>query len=355
MIDQLRKIAENIGQLLEEDEFPFSIRPDYLAEAVRAYPVHGGKRLRPALLIWSCGLLGGEEEKALYPAAAVEVYHNWTLVHDDIIDQDDTRRGMPTAHVQLATVMKERFGLPPEEAARAGRDFAILAGDLQQGWANDLLLRSTEHGVSAEVAVALSRNLQKLANCELICGEALDVEFSLRELAELHPDSLRRMLSGKTSALLEFCTQTGGMIALNESDPEREEIVRLGQFARAAGIAFQLRDDYLGIFGDFHSLGKPLGNDLREGKATILLLETMRMASPADREELQSLIGLPEYPTETLERVRRIMRDSGAAAATAAEAAQLAEQAKNILRGFPDTPARQNMLDLVNFLINRER
>ena len=280
---------------------------------------------------------------------------NWTLVHDDIIDQDDTRRGMPTAHVQLATVMKERFGLPPEEAARAGRDFAILAGDLQQGWANDLLLRSTEHGVSAEVAVALSRNLQKLANCELICGEALDVEFSLRELAELHPDSLRRMLSGKTSALLEFCTQTGGMIALNESDPEREEIVRLGQFARAAGIAFQLRDDYLGIFGDFHSLGKPLGNDLREGKATILLLETMRMASPADREELQSLIGLPEYPTETLERVRRIMRDSGAAAATAAEAAQLAEQAKNILRGFPDTPARQNMLDLVNFLINRER
>ena len=111
MIDQLRKIAESIDQLLAEDEFPFSIRPDYLAEAVRAYPVRGGKRLRPALLIWSCGLLGGDEAKALYPAAAVEVYHNWTLVHDDIIDRDDTRRGMPTAHVQLATELQKRFQL----------------------------------------------------------------------------------------------------------------------------------------------------------------------------------------------------------------------------------------------------
>lgn len=355
MIDQLRKIAESIDQLLAEDEFPFSIRPDYLAEAVRAYPVRGGKRLRPALLIWSCGLLGGDEAKALYPAAAVEVYHNWTLVHDDIIDRDDTRRGMPTAHVQLATELQKRFQLSPEQAARAGEDFAILAGDLQQGWANDLLLRSTEHGVPAEVAVALSRNLQKLANRELISGEALDVEFSLRGLAELHPDSLRRMLSGKTSALLEFCTESGGMLALEECNPAREEIVRLGEFAHAAGIAFQLRDDYLGIFGDFQSLGKPLGNDLREGKATILLLETMRMANSADREELQSLIGLPEYSTETLNRVRRIMRDSGAAAATTAEAAQLAEQARNILRGFPDNACRQNMLDLINFLINRER
>ena len=355
MIDQLRKIAENIDRLLAEDEFPFSIRPDYLAEAVRAYPVRGGKRLRPALLIWSCGLLGGDEEKALYPAAAVEVYHNWTLVHDDIIDQDDTRRGMPTAHVQLGSVMEERFQLPTADAVRAGRDFAILAGDLQQGWANDLLLRSTEHGVSAEVAVAISRNLQKLANRELICGEALDIEFSLRDLSEVHPDSLRRMLSGKTSALLEFCTETGGMIALNECDPGREEIVQLGEFAHAAGIAFQLRDDYLGIFGDFQSLGKPLGNDLREGKATILLLETMRMANAADREELQSLIGLPEYSGETLDRVRRIMRDSGAAAASVAEAAHLAEQTRNILRGFPDNPCRQHMLDLVNFLINRER
>ncbi len=355
MIDPLRKIAETIDRLLAEDPFPFSIRPDYLAEAVRAYPVRGGKRLRPALLIWSCGLLGGDEEKAFYPAAAVEVWHNWTLVHDDIIDRDDTRRGMPTAHVQLASVMRERFRLPREEAVRAGRDFAILAGDLQQGWANDLLLRSAEHGVPADVAVALSRNLQKLANRELICGEALDIEFSLRDLAELHPDSLRRMLSGKTSALLEFCTESGGMIALETCDPEREEIVRLGEFAHAAGIAFQLRDDYLGIFGDFQSLGKPLGNDLREGKATVLLLETMRMANAADREELRSLIGLREYSAETLNRVRRIVRDSGAAAATAAEAAQLAEQAKNILRGFPDTPCRQHMLDLVNFLITRER
>ena len=102
MIDQLRKIAESIDQLLAEDEFPFSIRPDYLAEAVRAYPVRGGKRLRPALLIWSCGLLGGDEAKALYPAAAVEVYHNWTLVHDDIIDRERTAALLSGVRKQLS-------------------------------------------------------------------------------------------------------------------------------------------------------------------------------------------------------------------------------------------------------------
>ena len=286
MIDQLRKIAENIDQLLEEDEFPFSIRPDYLAEAVRAYPVHGGKRLRPALLIWSCGLLGGEEEKALYPAAAVEVYHNWTLVHDDIIDQDRVRRGAPTEHVTLSAVIETRFGQETIRAERFGRAFAMLAGDLQQGWANDLILRSTEHGVSTKVAVALSRNLQKLACRELISGEALDVEFSFRKLDSLSPKLVREMLYLKTGALLRFCTESGAMIALDDPDPQREEVRKLGEAAAAAGIAFQLRDDYLGIFGEAQSFGKPLGNDLREGKATILLMTALQNASPSEREEL---------------------------------------------------------------------
>ena len=355
MINHLRQIAADIDRLLADDEFPATVRPDYLRDAVRDYPVRGGKRLRPAMLIWSCGLLGGSESAALYPAAAVEVFHNWTLVHDDIIDQDDTRRGAPTSHVKLAAELGGRFSLAADDAERTGRDFAILAGDLQQGWANDLLLRSAEHGVPPEVTVALGRRFQKLANSDLISGEALDVEFSLRELTGLKSQEVRTMLGLKTGALLQFCTEAGAMIALNTADAEHPDVRKLSEFALAAGIAFQLRDDYLGIFGVYDSLGKALGNDLREGKATVMLLDTLRLASAADREKLLGYIGRETYSDADLDDVRQIMRDSGAAASNEAEAARLAEQARNILRSFPDNPYRQHLLDLVNFLIDRER
>ena len=355
MINHLRQIAADIDRLLADDEFPATVRPDYLRDAVRDYPVRGGKRLRPAMLIWSCGLLGGSESAALYPAAAVEVFHNWTLVHDDIIDQDDTRRGAPTSHVKLAAELGGKFSLGAGDAERTGRDFAILAGDLQQGWANDLLLRSAEHGVPPEVTVALGRRFQKLANSDLISGEALDVEFSLRELTGLKSQEVRTMLGLKTGALLQFCTEAGAMIALNTADAEHPDVRKLSEFALDAGIAFQLRDDYLGIFGVYDSLGKALGNDLREGKATVMLLDTLRLASAADREKLLGYIGRETYSDTDLDDVRRIMRDSGAAASNEAEAARLAEQARNILRSFPDNPYRQHMLDLVNFLIDRER
>ena len=355
MINHLRQIAADIDRLLADDEFPATVRPDYLRDAVRDYPVRGGKRLRPAMLIWSCGLLGGSESAALYPAAAVEVFHNWTLVHDDIIDQDDTRRGAPTSHVKLAAELGGRFSLAADDAERTGRDFAILAGDLQQGWANDLLLRSAEHGVPPEVTVALGRRFQKLANSDLISGEALDVEFSLRKLTGLESQEVRTMLGLKTGALLQFCTEAGAMIALNTADAEHPDVRKLSEFALAAGIAFQLRDDYLGIFGVYDSLGKALGNDLREGKATVMLLDTLRLASAADREKLLGYIGRETYSDADLDDVRRIMRDSGAAASNEAEAARLAEQARNILRSFPDNPYRQHLLDLVNFLIDRER
>ena len=142
MLNDLQTIARSIDTLLKQDPFPGTVKPEYLREAVRDYPVRGGKRLRPAIVIWCCELLGGDREQALYPAAAAEVFHNWTLVHDDIIDQDNTRRGKPTCHITLQENLGRRFQLSETEAARSGRDYAILAGDLQQGWATDLILRS---------------------------------------------------------------------------------------------------------------------------------------------------------------------------------------------------------------------
>ena len=107
---ELDKISKLITQTIAEDTFPSGVSPECLASAVRAYPLHGGKRLRPALLMWSCGALGGFPDAAVYAATAVEIYHSWTLVHDDIIDEDNMRRGLNTSHIELAVhAKKERM------------------------------------------------------------------------------------------------------------------------------------------------------------------------------------------------------------------------------------------------------
>lgn len=147
---------------------------------VRLYPLRGGKRLRPALTLWSCGAVGGDPVRALNAAAAVEIYHNWTLVHDDIIDCDELRRGKPTCHVELRKVGTGLFQLNADRARKYGEDFAILAGDLQQSWAMDVLIRSTDRGVSPETTLAMARRMESFLGRELISGEALDVEFEYR-------------------------------------------------------------------------------------------------------------------------------------------------------------------------------
>ena len=350
MIDQLHQVAVKIDQLLANDDYPAQVRPGYLRDAVRYYPVRGGKRIRPALLIWSCGLLGGSEEAALYPAAAVEVFHNWTLVHDDIIDRDKTRRGAPTTHVKLTSELSSKFLISALDVERCGQDFAILAGDLQQGWANDLLLRAVEHGVSPEVTVALARRLQQLANCDLISGEALDVEFSIRGFADIDSQEIITMLWLKTGALLQFCTEAGAMIALKTANFKHPAVKSLSDFALAVGIAFQLRDDYLDIFGDGKSFGKMPGNDLREGKATWILLEALRLADTSMRDKLVGYIGLDSYTQAQLDDIRQILLDCGAVAACKAKGAKLLNQADEILGTYPDNPYRQNLFDLTDFL-----
>ena len=101
MLKELKAIAGDINSLLQKDDYPESILPDYLKQAVIDYPLNGGKRLRPAITMWFCGLFGQRPDDALYPAAAAEIFHTWTLVHDDIIDNDATRRGKPSAHESM--------------------------------------------------------------------------------------------------------------------------------------------------------------------------------------------------------------------------------------------------------------
>jgi len=352
---ELTAVGQRIGEILAADGFPDVLLPPMLAAAVRDYPLRGGKRLRPALTLWSCGLLGGDPRRAEFAAAAVEVYHNWTLVHDDIIDRDDTRRGLPTCHAGLAVAAGEAFAISTEDASRHGRDLAILAGDVQQAWANHLLLRSVEAGVDPGLVLLLARRLQDQVNRDLISGEAMDVEFCHRAWETLSVAEVEAMLYLKTGALLRYCAESGALLALGTTaavaDPR---VARLGDFAAAAGIAFQLRDDWLGLYGDAGTLGKPVGSDLAEGKPTLLLLHAWARLAADGRRELRTLVGRPLGDTAALARAQALIRESGAEDLVRDRAAELAGEATAILREHPDTPWRERLLAWTGFLVGRD-
>ncbi len=351
MKEALKDIAAQINSYIANDPFPEKIAPEYLRRAVRDYPMRGGKRLRPAIAVWSCGLFGGDIKRAYPVAAAIEIFHNWTLVHDDIIDNDPVRRGCPTTHCALAAHAAKNFST---DSDKYGRDFAILTGDLQQGWAADILLNSTAAGVSAELTLALSRKLHEQANREVISGEALDVEQSVRELKSITPAEVEKMLDLKTSSLLRFAAEAGAAIALNDPAFTTRGIADISDFAANAGIAFQLRDDWLGIFGDFNKLGKGIGSDLSARKATILLLKTLELLPPAKAAELYQMLGRASYTEQDLNKVRDFMRNSGAEKFVLERASKLTEQARAALLRCPDNRYRELLDQLLDYLVERD-
>ena len=349
--NELAKVCELIDTVIREDQFPESIEPESLKMAVKSYPSRGGKRLRPALLLWSCGAVGGNPEDALHAAAAVEVYHNWTLVHDDIIDCDEFRRGVPTSHVELRDYAKNKFALETEAAVKYGTDFAILAGDVQQSWAMDLLLRSAGKSVSVETAYALAVRMQTFLNRGLISGEALDVEFEYRSELPSRNEAAH-MIDGKTGILLAYSAASGAMIGLNTADHKHPMVEAVADYARLVGYAFQLCDDLLGVYGNEKSFGKPLCSDFREGKPTILAMEAFARLDGSGREKLLSLRGKTPSPDD-VEMVRSLLDSCGARQAVTEEANAVSMEAMKKLHTLPKNHYRDLLEDLAVYLLGR--
>ena len=339
--DELRRVGEEIGSFLKEDAFPQAIRPGILGDAVRDYPERGGKRIRPALVLWACELFGGDREQAIPAAAAVEIYHNWTLVHDDIIDRDELRRGRPSEHVTLRDRAESEFNADRSLAAAFGESFAILAGDVQQGWAVEALASIADRGVSPALALTLVRAMQTKLNRGLISGEALDVEFELRDPASVSEADVMNMIDGKTG------------VAKGAYEPASPDFRALSRYASNLAAAFQLQDDMLGIFGDEKVFGKPLCSDFQEAKPTMLYLEALRRLPAERRSELNALLRLPHYSDAEIAAIRAILTETGAADAVRGSIAALSGLARAALQPLPDNPWRGMLDTLVEQMLVR--
>jgi len=266
----------------------------------------GGKRLRPAFCYWGWRGAGGADEVAIVNAAAcLELFHAAALIHDDLIDGSDTRRGIPSAHRRFAgTHEQNRWHGDP---ARFGTAAAVLLGDLCLGWSDELL---NTCGLS-DAALRRGRPVFERMRTELIGGQFLDV---LEQVSgALDPAGqvarARRVIRHKSAKYsVEHPLLLGGSLA----DATAALLASYSSYGLALGEAFQLRDDVLGVFGDPERTGKPTGDDLREGKRTLLVAYTLERASPEQAQAVEALLGNPLLDGAGVDALRGIFVETGA-------------------------------------------
>lgn len=352
-VQALKEREAMVVEAFNQPEYRDGFRPEPLRQAVYSYLNRPAKRFRPGILFFCCGAVGGSEERARLAAASVEVYHTWTLVHDDIIDNDSRRRGQPTIHEEFRLKALD-WGYPDREAADLGRNVAILTGDLQQAWSVRLLLDTAKLGVPLPVVLDLVYRLEVDVTNGLVEGEALDVLFARRPIPELTEAEVLTMLELKTGVLYEYAGIAGASIGLGKTMAENGLIAAVGRFARRCGAAFQLQDDILGITGDEKLLGKKVGSDIREGKRTTIVLHAYQNAGAADREYLDRWLGNPFISETEIERVRRILVEFNGIEYTRSLAEAIVGEALEEIAPLPESFYKELLLVWARYVVNRD-
>lgn len=351
-LDALAIRTRWVDDILLAPQLLQDIRPPHLAQLVGAYLARGGKRLRPAVLLFACGAVGGQEQDVLAAAAALELFHTWTLMHDDIIDHDDLRRGGPSGHVLGAQLGQADLALNPQEAADYGLSLSMLAGDVQHGLCVSLFLSCPR--VPASLLVDLARRLEAKVVAELVEGETLDIQLGRRPVGEVTLDEVLRMMHLKTAVLYEFAGQAGAMLGLRTSDPAHPLVRALGDFCRHCGNAFQLQDDILGIVGDEAKLGKPVGSDIIEGKRTPVLLAAYERADESQRQLLDRVVGNAEATAQQIRAVSELIVALGAVEEVANMARHHVSQASAALEAVPPSQYTEWLRGWADFMVERE-
>lgn len=250
----------------------------------------GGKRLRPILVLMSADIFGGGRKKAIDAALAIEIFHNFSLVHDDIMDDAPLRRGKVTVH--------EKWNI----------NTGILSGDAMLIFAYQFF-----ENYPAEQFKSLAKLFTKTA-IEVCEGQQYDVDFEERD--DVSIEEYLKMIEYKTAVLVGAALKMGAIV----SDASEDVQNKIYEFGRLLGIAFQIQDDYLDAFGDQAVFGKQIGGDIIENKKTYLYLKALELADESSAEQLSHLYSIaPENPKSKVETAKQIFIDSGAQKATTAK------------------------------------
>ncbi len=311
--------------------------------------VAGGKRLRPAFCYWAWRGAGGADVPEIVQAASsLELFQAAALLHDDVMDASDTRRGRPAAHRRMAAL--HRANGWEGDADRFGTSAAILAGDLCLSWSDELL----HHSGLPAAAIERARPVFELMRTQLMGGQYLDVLEQVLPLAAGGgtTERARRVIRFKSA---KYTVEHPMLLGARLAGASPELLAAYSAYALPLGEAFQLRDDVLGVFGDPAQTGKPAGDDVREGKRTVLVAEATARGDDAARAVLARHLGRDDLDDAGLAAVRQVICDTGALDQVEQMITRLAADADAALAGAQvDQPARQVLSELVTAATARE-
>lgn len=310
--------------------------PEYLYELLQVYPSRPGKGLRAALCLATCAAFGGAVERAINSAVAIELFHNAFLIHDDIQDASELRRGQPT--------LQSLYG--PAIALNVGNATNLLA--LQRIRANRAILGSSvAWQVFEETETMLRHSVE---------GQALELGWIRDNAAELVDDDYYRMCLKKTSwYTCVYPCRLGLLVAAGGRRPDRV----LDRYGWYLGAAFQIHDDLLNLTGDYQSYGKEILGDLREGKRTLMVIHLQRTLGGADAERFRAFLGQSrrERRDADVEWVHKLLTECGSIDSARTKAAELAHEARceaeRALAQLPDSDDKSFLLGLADYVITR--
>lgn len=308
----------------------------------------GGKRLRAAFMYYGyLGAGGTEEEKILDASISVELIHAFLLVHDDIIDRDEIRHGVPTLHCRYAEFAEKHFS--GNDTVHFGESVALILGDMLHAFGNDIIFRAAFP--PERVLRALSR-LQGIVSSTVI-GQARDVYIEyMRKASE---EEILGMYRNKTAKYtVEGPLHLGAILAGASEDLYG----KISAYAIPLGTAFQIQDDILGVFGTEQRIGKPVGSDIAEGKITLLVSRALQKGTPEQARRIRELLSLGErlMPAD-VDEFRRILEETGALAGAKEKAADLIKEGKQALEDMKTDihPRTYEFLSSVSeYMMNRE-
>jgi len=323
--ESAEKVDNFIGKIVDLES-----EPKVLYRAARHIIDAGGKRLRPFLVLKSCKLVGGNEENALATASSLEMLHTFTLLHDDIMDQDEKRRGVPSVHT--------KWGVP----------VAIVAGDLLFAKVYEAITKFTDtKNVNPKRILQVVKEISE-ATIVLCEGQTRDMMFENKETVS--EAEYFEMIEGKTAALFEASARCGGLLG----GANKSQVKRLGEFGFYAGIAFQVIDDVLALTADESVLKKPVGNDVREGKRTLMVVYALEKASKSQRKQILGTLGNKDASTEQIRETIRLIDSLGAIKYAKKLAEKNIKKAKKALARFPDSEDKEDLLNLADLIFARQ-
>jgi geranylgeranyl diphosphate synthase, type I len=321
-----------------------------LTAALEEFVLRGGKRLRPAFAYWGWRAVAEHPEQPLDPKvlrlfSALELLHACALVHDDVIDASATRRGLPTVHRLFAD--RHRNSNWHGESEQFGVSAAILLGDLALVWADDIV-------ATVDLPVDAHRRVQRVwaaIRTEVLGGQYLDI-VAESSGAETVASAMTVNVYKTASYTISRPLQLGAAAAADRPDV----LAAFHELGTSLGVAFQLRDDVLGVFGDPKVTGKPSGDDLRSGKRTVLLAEAVERAEKTDpvaAKQLRTSIGT-ELSDEHVKELCTVIESVGALAAVESRIDELTRRALDILNAAPiDVQAKTGLSELARLAANR--